>query len=404
MNNEQANTPKANILVIDDEPANLRLLMAMLSKKGYKIRPVPNGKLALSGAQAIVPDLILLDIMMPEMDGYEVCRRLKADERTRDIPVIFISALHEILDKMKAFEVGGVDYITKPFHMEEVLARVESQLRLRQMQKELARANAEITDLNQKLQAENLRMSAELEVTRRLQKIILPRDSELSQIHNLEIAGFMEPAAEVGGDYYDVLLQDDGRVKIGIGDVTGHGLESGILMLMVQTAVRTLLESNETDPVRFLDAINRTIYKNVERMNSDKNMTLVLLDYQDGVLTLSGQHEEIIVVRSGGIVELIDTLDLGFPIGLESDIVDFLAKTEVNLNPGDGVVLYTDGITEAENQQRNQYGLQRLTKVVSGNWQLAAAEIRQAIITDLRQHIGEQKVDDDITLVVLKQK
>jgi len=109
MNNEQTNTPKANILVIDDEPANLRLLMAMLSKKGYKIRPVPNGKLALSGAQAIVPDLILLDIMMPEMDGYEVCRRLKADERTRDIPVIFISALHEILDKMKAFEVGGVD-------------------------------------------------------------------------------------------------------------------------------------------------------------------------------------------------------------------------------------------------------------------------------------------------------
>ena len=397
MNNEQANTPKANILVIDDEPANLRLLMAMLSKQGYKIRPVPNGKLALSGARAIVPDLILLDIMMPEMDGYEVCRQLKADERTRDIPVIFISALHEILDKVKAFEVGGVDYITKPFHMEEVLARVKNQLRLRQMQ-------AEITRLNEKLQAENLRMSAELEVTRRLQEIILPRDRELNQIKDLEIAGFMEPAAEVGGDYYDVLQQDDGRVKIGIGDVTGHGLESGILMLMTQTAVRTLWESNETDPIKFLAALNRTIYKNVERMNSDKNMTLVLLDYQDGVLTLSGQHEEIIVVRSGGIVELIDTIDLGFPIGLESDIGDFLAKTEVRLNPGDGVILYTDGITEAENKQKKQYGLERLTKVVSLNWQLAAAEMRQAVITDLRQHIGEQKVDDDITLLVLKQK
>lgn len=395
MNNEQAN--KANILVVDDEPANLRLLMAMLSKKGYKIRPVPNGKLALSGAQAIAPDLILLDIMMPEMDGYEVCQQLKADERTRDIPVIFISALHEILDKVKAFEVGGVDYITKPFHMEEVLARVANQLRLRQMQ-------AEITRLNEKLQAENLRMSAELEVTRHLQQIILPRDRELSQINDLDIAGFMEPAAEVGGDYYDVLLQDDGRVKIGIGDVTGHGLESGILMLMVQTAVRTLLESNETDPVRFLDALNRTIYKNVERMNSDKNLTLVLLDYQQGVLTLSGQHEEIIVVRSGGRVELIDTIDLGFPIGLESEIGDFLAKTEVKLNPGDVVVLYTDGITEAENQQKKQYGLERLTKVVSLNWQLSAAEMRQAVITDLRQHIGEQKLYDDITLVVLKQK
>ncbi|MGK7900772.1 MAG: PP2C family protein-serine/threonine phosphatase [Hormoscilla sp.] len=397
MNNEQAKAPKGNILVVDDEPANLRLLMGMLSKQGYKVRPVPNGKLALSGARTIAPDLILLDIMMPEMNGYEVCEQLKADERTRDVPVIFISALDEILDKVKAFEVGGVDYITKPFHLEEVLARVKNQLRLRQMQ-------AEITRLNEQLQAENLRMSAELEVTRRLQEIILPRDSELNKIKDLEIAGFMEPADEVGGDYYDVLQQDDGRVKIGIGDVTGHGLESGILMLMVQTAVRTLLESNETDPVRFLDALNRTIYKNVERMNSDKNLTLVLLDYQDGVLTLSGQHEEIIVVRSGGRVELIDTLDLGFPIGLEDDIVYLLAKTEVKLNPGDGVVLYTDGITEAENQQKKQYGLERLTKVVSLNWQLSAAEMRQAIITDLRQHIGQQKVYDDITLVVLKQK
>jgi sigma-B regulation protein RsbU (phosphoserine phosphatase) len=261
----------------------------------------------------------------------------------------------------------------------------------------------EVTTLNQRLKADNLRMSAELEVTRQLQKMILPKEEELSRVKGLEIAGFMEPAQEVGGDYYDVLYHN-GAVKIGIGDVTGHGLESGVLMIMVQTAVRTLLTNNETDPVQFLNVLNRTIYGNVQRMNSDKNLTLSLLDYQDGILRLSGQHEEIIVVRSGGKVERIDTIDLGFPIGLEADIAKFVAQTQVSLAPGDVVVLYTDGITEAENSEGMQYGLERLCEVVSHNWQRSSLEIRQAVIEDVRQYIGEQKVYDDITLVILKHK
>ncbi|RKZ75657.1 MAG: hypothetical protein DRR19_29175, partial [Candidatus Parabeggiatoa sp. nov. 1] len=210
------------------------------------------------------------------------------------------------------------------------------------------------------------------------------------------------PADKVGGDYYDV-LQHNGRIKIGIGDVTGHGLESGVLAIMVQTAVRTLLDHDETDPVKILNTINRTIYDNVQRMNSEKNLTLALLDYQDGQLSLSGQHEYLIVVRQGE-VEVIDTVDLGFPIGLEEDIADFVAEVKVPLNLGDVVVLYTDGITEAENLQSVLYGLERLCEVVKQNWQRSADEIRQAIITDVRQHIGTQQVYDDITLLVLKQK
>ncbi|WP_346341713.1 SpoIIE family protein phosphatase [[Phormidium] sp. ETS-05] len=268
---------------------------------------------------------------------------------------------------------------------------------------QLAAANMEISVLNERLKAENIRMAAELDVTRQLQQMILPKKQELEQIPNLEIAGFMEPADEVGGDYYDV-LNYDGRVKIGIGDVTGHGLESGMLMIMVQTAVRTLLAHNETDYVKFLSTINRTIYDNVARMKTDKNLTLALLDYADGVLSVSGQHEEIIVVRDGGIVELIDTIDLGFPIGLDSDIADFISQAEVRLHPGDVAILYTDGITEAENMEGVQYGLERLCEVVSRYWQQSAEEIRAATIADVRDHIGEQKVFDDITLVVIKQR
>ena len=263
--------------------------------------------------------------------------------------------------------------------------------------------NREIKSLNRQLKTENIRLTAEVEVTRRLQQMILPAAEELHQIPGLDISGFMEPAEEVGGDYYDVLTQN-GRVKIAIGDVTGHGLESGVLAIMVQTAVRTLLEANETDFNKFLSVLNRTIYNNVQRMNSDKNLTLCLLDYQKGMLRLSGQHENTIVVRYGGNIEVIDTIDLGFPIGLEEEITDFVAEARVLLKPGEAVVLYTDGITEAEDNNKVQYGLDRLCNVVKFNWKRSADEIRQAVIKDLRLHIGTQKVYDDITLLVLKQK
>lgn len=143
----------ANILVIDDTPENLELLAALLSSQGYKVRSVTKGSSGLRGAQAAPPDLILLDINMPQMDGYEVCRQLKADQRTRHIPVIFISALEDVLDKVQAFEVGGVDYITKPFQVEEVLARIEThltaQLLQRQLQTQNLRLQQEIRDRQQ---------------------------------------------------------------------------------------------------------------------------------------------------------------------------------------------------------------------------------------------------------------
>jgi len=144
--------------------------------------------------------------------------------------------------------------------------------RLEQAIEQLADSAQKLDTLNQRLKEENLRMGAELNIVRQMQQMILPNPEEL-EIEGLDIAGYMEAADEVGGDYYDV-LNIDGVVTLGIGDVTGHGLESGILMLMAQTAVRTLKEIRETDPVRFLDALNRTLYKNVQRMNSEKSLTL----------------------------------------------------------------------------------------------------------------------------------
>lgn len=267
----------------------------------------------------------------------------------------------------------------------------------------LVQANQEVSQLNQRLKNENFRMSAELDVTRRLQQMLLPTEAELKEVSGLDIAGFMEPATEIGGDYYDV-MQHDGKVKISIGDVTGHGLESGVVMIMAQTAVRTLLANGETDPAKFLNAVNRIIYDNTRRMRSRKNMTLAVLEYEAGVLRLTGQHEELIIVRQDGKLEQIDTLDLGFPLGLEQDITPFVAEAKVELQPGDIAVLYTDGITEAMNTQKSQYGLERMHEVLQKNRHHSASEIRQALIDNLMQYIGDQKVFDDITLLVLKQQ
>ncbi|CAC5343301.1 MULTISPECIES: SpoIIE family protein phosphatase [Planktothrix] len=268
---------------------------------------------------------------------------------------------------------------------------------------QLAEANQEISSLNTRLKAENLRMGAELDILREMQQLILPKPHELEEIQDLDIVGYMEPADEIGGDYYDVLTTH-GVVTIGIGDVTGHGLESGILMVMIQSAVRTLKEVKEHDPIKFLNTLNRMIYYNIQRMNSDKNLTLAILNYSEGLLSISGQHEEILIVRQGGNIERISTMDLGLPIGLDEDIAEFISHTLISLNSGDGAVLYTDGITEAKNRQKKFYGLEKLCSIISQNWYREAEGIKNAVIEDVKSFMGEQKQFDDITLLVIKKK
>jgi len=260
---------------------------------------------------------------------------------------------------------------------------------------------AEISRLNGQLKQENSRMSAELEVNQRLQQMMLPRDEDMRKIDNLDISGFMEPAAEVGGDYYDVVCKDGG-VVFGIGDVTGHGLESGVIAIMVQTAVRTLLASGQYESRKFFDVLNRVIYDNVRRMNCDRNLTLSLLHYQDRLVTISGQHEEVLVVRGNGALERHDTLNLGFPLGLEEDISHLVGQASVPLGSGDVMVVYTDGITEAINCAGFTYGIERLSEAVRNSHQQPAAAIREAVLSSLREYIGEQHLLDDISLLVIK--
>ena len=388
---------KLNILIVDDEPVNLQVLYNYLSLENYHITQATFGPEALALIdEGFKPDAILLDVMMPKMTGYTVTKKIRERWKADEVPILLLTAKNQVADLVVGFESGANDYLTKPISKDELLARLKTHLQLKKLKEKTLH-----------LALENERMKAEIEVTRRIQKMILPKEEELDQLPYLEVAGFMEPADEVGGDYYDV-IQHNGRILLGIGDVTGHGLESGMLMLMAQAGIRTLLQNEEQDAVKFLNSLNGMIFKNAqERLEVDKNLTLSLLEYQPaqvgGVLQISGHHEDIIVVRNGHL-ERIDTGDLGFQVGFVEDIAEFVAKIEVTLNTGDLVVLYTDGITEAENQERKEYGIKRLCEVVEQNWQQSVKGIRKAVIDDVRQYIGQQKVFDDITLVVFKQK
>ncbi len=176
-----------DILVVDDRPDNIRLLSTMLSERGYKVRKAVSGEMALTAIDTAAPDLILLDITMPQMDGFDVCQRLKAEEKTRYIPVIFISALDEVVDKVKAFSCGGVDYITKPFQVEEVMARVESQLTIRRLQRQMQRQNRLLQEeiqyrleVDRVIQEQNISLQKEVKNRLRIEKL-LQDQNELMQ-------------------------------------------------------------------------------------------------------------------------------------------------------------------------------------------------------------------------------
>jgi DNA-binding response OmpR family regulator len=192
---------KNHIVIVDDNPQSLATLKRILINQGYQVHPAISGEIALTLISKTLPDLILLDILMPGMDGYEVCQRLKADENTRNVPVIFISALGETMDKIKAFNVGGIDYVTKPFQIEEIVVRVKTHLTIRNLQKELEEANCELEHQIQEQRHLNSELQTALDNVKLLSGL-LPICAECKKIRNDEgywqrLEAYIETHSEV---------------------------------------------------------------------------------------------------------------------------------------------------------------------------------------------------------------
>jgi sigma-B regulation protein RsbU (phosphoserine phosphatase) len=371
-----------DILIVDDTPANLRLLSQMLTQRGHHVRAVTSGPRALASAQMSLPNLILLDIKMPEMNGYEVCERLKADAQTRDVPVIFISALDELQDKVRAFAVGGVDYITKPFQVEEVIARVETHLTLRRLQ--------------QQLESANQKMARELALAGQVQASFLP--SKLPSIPGWDLAVTLKPARETSGDFYDVHLIADGRLGLLVADVVDKGVGAALYMALSWALIRAYTAEYPAQPELVLSAVNRRILADT---SGDQFLSAFygVVDPGTGNLTYcnAGHYPPYILGRGNGRTSR-SLPRTGMLLGVEPD--EKWSQASVQLAPGDVLVLYTDGILDAEDAAGGFFGTERLLSTLWANLDRSAQEIQKALMDAVAEFTHGAVQSDDIALVV----
>jgi serine phosphatase RsbU (regulator of sigma subunit) len=376
---------KPRILVVDDTPANIWILADLL-RSDYVLSVATSGPDALEIAfSADRPDLVLLDIMMPDMDGYEVCRRLRADPRTQDVAVIFVTAMGEVNDETEGFSLGAVDYITKPYRPPIVMARVATHLELALARKSLAFQN--------KVLSESLSMAADV------QRSLLPKT--IPSLSGLEVAYRVMPCDAVGGDYLDFLSGVDfaGRgFGAAIGDVTGHGPAAALLM----TAARACLRMRASCP----GGLDEVVSDMNERLVVDLSdvgrfMTFSLIEVrQDAVSWVSAGHEAALLVdpRLGTVSELDGD---GPPLGINHYIT--LHERDVPFrDPGQVLVLYTDGITDSWNPEEEQYGHERFKQSLLRHAQQSASAMLECVISDIFDFRRGAPQQDDLTLVVLK--
>jgi phosphoserine phosphatase RsbU/P len=366
-------TDAANILVVDDGPANLRLLTVMLSSLGCQVRTATTGELALSAIATAIPDLVLLDVNMPGMDGYKVCQTLKANPETQDIPVIFISALDELMDKVKGFSVGGVDYITKPFQLAEVQVRVQTHLALRQLQKELQLKN-------QQLEAERSRAG-------RIQADLFP--TALPALPNFQLAARCLPSREVGGDFYDWQPLSIDRINFTLGDVMGKGLPAALLMTTVRATLRAL---GAREPLTTQISAAQTLLSE-DLGHSESFVTLFhgQLDCATHQLTyVNAGHGLGLLRRANGTLERLSKS--GIPLGILAE-QSYKAESLI-FQPQDALLLFSDGLLDVFPDVA--YPSSRLETLLQDV--ASAAEILDRILQQIHQ-VPERS--DDITVLVL---
>ncbi len=400
MDTQEASSSNGHILIVDDTLPNLQLLSKMLTEEQYKVRGAPNGSLALSAAQADPPDLILLDINMPDLSGYEVCEHIKADERTADVPVIFISALSEVFDKVKAFEVGGIDYITKPFQIDEVLVRIENQLTIRRLRQEL---EARVEDL----ETYNRKYELELEQARRIQQGLLkPPQPPWT---DLQVVCHSTPAYSVGGDFYNYHHLPDGingekRYAFTVGDISGKGLPASLLMATCLAELEAALQLNLplADHLNYLD---RKILPYAQA--TGQNCALCHLEI---VIDSASGHTQAImgnaagvppyIKRADGALEWVDIggLTIGFGLGAEMGY----DQATISLEKGDLIILTSDGVPEAFNEDGEIFGFPRIMDLLEKSTAISPEEILDELLDGVKSFTKEAEPHDDLTVMVIQ--
>jgi serine phosphatase RsbU (regulator of sigma subunit) len=375
------------ILVVDDTPSNIQSLAATLKPAGYQVLVATNGQQALDVMAKVRPDLILLDIMMPIMDGFEACANIKANADWHDIPIIFLTAKTETADLVKGFELGAVDYVSKPFNAHELMARVHTHLTVDRLRTSVSEKNAALEKAQQQ-------MSAELDLARAMQVAILP--SRFPAAVGCDGAARMLPATTMGGDFYDFIELPGGRIGLVMADVSGKGVPAAFFMAVARTNLNALA-ATASGPADCLQRTNDVLLTQ-NPMDLFVTVFYAVFDPATGVLTYSnGGHNPPLLRRANGQVEML-TSAAGLVLGMFPASYD---EDTVQLAPGDTLVLYTDGVTEAFNVDVQMYEEARLVERVRDDGGATAKGLVTAIFDSVIGFSGAAPQSDDITVAVL---
>jgi sigma-B regulation protein RsbU (phosphoserine phosphatase) len=372
---------ECRVLIVDDVRANVDVLVQAL-KDEYKLSVALDGQQALDAVARSRPDIVLLDSVMPGVDGYEVCRRLRADESTRELPIMFLSSLEDVKNKAQGFEVGANDYLTKPFEVLEVKARVRSLLK--------AKAYADAV----KAAAER-----DLRIAREIQMGLLPASiGAATQGTGLEASAILEPARQVGGDLYEVLKLAPDRVMVAVGDVSGKGIPAALFMAVVMTLLRSLARQGHP-PAEILRLLNDELLTQNPR-GMFVTLQLLLFDLSSGHVTCaSGGHHGAVHVAPGQPPRIVFTSSgrvLGLLPGCDP------ATETIQLSPGETLVLFTDGVSEALDVNDELFGEERLVAHLQSLPGRDAHETANGVLEAVRAFAAGAKQSDDITLLAVR--
>ena len=379
----------AKILVVDDEPRNVKILQIQLKARGYTVYTAADGLEALDVVEKEMPDLILLDINMPKMDGFEVVKQIRANAATEFIPIVMITALRDTREnRIKSIEAGADDFIEKPFDSLEVLARVRSLLRIKQYQDTLAKHNA--------------RLEEELQMARSIQEILIPQNGVL-ELSGFRIASRCCPEMAVGGDFFDIWEVAPNRLGVFISDVMGHGVSAAFVTVFIKTVLAEFQQQVADNPGYLLEILNTRFNDLISSrlfMFATAFCSIIDLDKGELICANAGHSFPFLYNTDGETYNPIGDKHTGNGLGIWQESVYETMQYPFDLSSK--MFLYTDGVYEAKNPQGEEFTVERLQKLVSTCTEQSAAKLIANISEVIDVFTGACPKEDDLTLIAIE--
>ncbi len=373
---------KGTILIVDDEVRIIDILNLYLKKEGYRTLTATDGLNALETMKEFIPDLIISDLMMPNMDGITFCKEVKTRNEFGNPYFIMLTAKATIDSKVQGLKIGADDYITKPFNVKELVARVNSAMRIKALQNEIVEKNVE-------LERYKAAMENELKLAARFQESLIPPDGDIG--NGIRLTSIYKPTIHIGGDIFDVRKAGDGRIVFFVADVTGHGIVAAVISAMIKLSF-IQAAATSSSPTVIAEKINRDIVSTT----SEEHFASVFLG------TISTTPLQLSFVRAGHPApylrrkngEILPLAPRGFLLGIDPNAG--FVQQQISLEAGDRIVMFTDGISEAEGPNGELFGTGRIRQY------LARPNASLQGLRDLADQWAGENYQDDFTLVQLE--